>query len=447
MTGHNTASHQIRARIDARGFAPRQLLILAVCFLLNVADGFDVVAISMAASHIAAAWQIDATVLGVVLSSELVGMMVGSIVLASVSDRYGRRTVLLGSVSTIAVAMLLTAHVSSISQLLILRVATGLGIGGVLASAAATASEFSPQKYRNTAVIIVTSGFACGALIVGPIAAYFLSQGNWPALFTTGGTLGLILFLLVLLLVPESLEFVANQPDKNDHQKRLNKINRTLHQLHLAALTALPVTRAEDRAAPGSVRGLLSDELRSQTIRLWSIFFLGSWIIFLLMKWTPKLFVDLGFELNVGIYALTIMTIGGLCGNFFIGILASRLRLTTVIPCMFISAGALLTAYCALQLSNITALYTLLFFINFFATGSMTGMYAVTINNYPGHLRATGLGWGVGLGRTGAIIAPVFAGFLVDAGWNMWGIYLALGVPVVLLAALLVKSLPEQRAI
>ena len=140
-TIEESASQLIRKRIDAQGFSVSQLLIVGVCFLLNVADGFDVVSISMAAPHIADTWQIDAKLLGVILSSELAGMMVGSIVLASLSDRYGRRTILLGSVAAISGAMLLSAYAGTISQLLVLRVITGLGIGGVLASAAATCSE------------------------------------------------------------------------------------------------------------------------------------------------------------------------------------------------------------------------------------------------------------------------------------------------------------------
>ena len=163
------------------------------------------------------------------------------------------------------------------------------------------------------------------------------------------------------------------------------------------------------------------------------------------MKWTPKLFLNLGFDLNVGIYALTVFTIGGLFGNIFMAILSARFRLTTLISAMCCICGVLLLSYSGLKSSNISVLYTLLFFINFCATGAMTSMYAVAINSYPTHLRATGLGWGIGLGRAGAIASPVLAGFLVDAGWNMWGIYLVLGAPAVFLAAVLVQSLPKRK--
>jgi benzoate transport len=445
MSDNRSAAELIRDRINSKGFSTRQLLIVAVCFFLNVADGFDVVSISMAASHIADTWQIEAKVLGVVLSAELAGMMIGSILLATLSDRYGRRTILVGSVSAIALAMLLTAYVNNIPQLLVLRFITGLGIGGVLSSAAATASEFSPEKYRHTAVIVVTSGFAFGALIVGPVAAYFLSTGDWPSLFTTGGVLGVALLLLVLLLVPESLEFVANQRNNDGGQRRLDRINKTLNYIKLEGFASLPGTGNEKAVNSGSIRALLDPELRSLTLRLWLTFFLGSWIIFLLMKWTPKLFVNLGFELNTGIYALTVFTVGGLFGNIFMAVLSTRVRLTTLISAMCFVCASLLAVYSVWQSSNIPVLYTLLFMINFCATGAMTSMYAVAINSYPTQLRATGLGWGIGLGRSGAIASPVAAGFLVDAGWTMWGIYLALAAPAVLLAAFIVRSLKSRE--
>ena len=255
----------------------------------------------------------------------------------------------------------------------------------------------------------------------------------------------MILLLLVLLFVPESLEFIANQRKPGDSSHTLARINKTLSYIKLAEFTSLPEAGAEKTVASGSIRALLSPELRSLTLRLWLTFFLGSWIIFLLMKWTPKLFVNLGFELNTGIYALTIFTVGGLFGNVFMAILSTRVRLTALISTMCFTCGGLLIVYSGWQSSSIPVLYALLFLINFCATGAMTSMYAVAINSYPTHLRATGLGWGIGLGRSGAIASPVVAGFLVDGGWTMWGIYLMLAAPAVLLAAFIVRSLQSRE--
>ncbi|WP_345416341.1 MFS transporter [Halioxenophilus aromaticivorans] len=436
----NSSNLHIRSRINEGGISLRQILIVGVCCLLNVADGFDVVAISMAAPHIADSWGISATTLGVVLSAELVGMMVGSIGLSALSDRYGRRKILIGSVSAIAIAiaMLLTTLASSVTHLIVLRVITGLGIGGVLASAAAVASEFTADKYKHTAVIIVTSGFACGALAVGPIAAYLLEHFTWQSLFLTGGLLGVILAVLVVTLIPESMEFLASH--SSDKRKRLEKINRTLNLLKRFPLNELsdPPTRQSTSVGFFS---LLSAEFLLISMRFWLIFFLGNWVIYLMLKWTPKLFVNMGYELSTGIYALTLFTIGGLFGNIFVGFLSStRLKLIHVIAALTLTGCLLILIYATWKPTGITELYSLLFLISFCATGPLTGMYAVTLSSYPTQLRASGLGWSLGIGRTGAIASPVAAGYLVDAGWNMFDLFLILGVPAALISSLLIVS-------
>lgn len=435
----------VRSRVDEGAISFTQVLIVVICFFLNVADGFDVVAISMSAPHIAAAWQIDPKMLGVVLSAELVGMLVGSVLLASISDSYGRRKVLIFSVAAISLSMLFTTQADNITQLIIMRVITGLGVGGILASAAAIASEYAPGKYRNTAVIIVTSGFATGALAIGPIAAHFLKVGDWQTVFLIGGVMGLVLLVLVVAFIPESMEFIAKQV--GDEQVRLSKINRTLARLKLAPLAKLPALEKNVRTGASQIiRRLLSVDYRAHTLRLWLIFFLGYWVCYLLMKWIPKLFVNMGYDISTGIYALTIFTMGGLFGNIVVAVLATRFRIHYVISAMFTLCGLLLLAYSTWQPVSITILYILLFFINSCLTGPLSGMYAVSTNSYPSELRASGLGWCLSVGRTGSIISPIAAGFLVGAGWNMYSLFLVFGVPTILVAAWLIKGFKQHTA-
>lgn len=438
------AGSPVRERIDQGGISFAQVLIVSICFLLNVADGFDVVAISMSAPHIAAAWQVDAKLLGVVLSAELVGMMLGSVILSSLSDSYGRRKVLIFSVAAIAVSMLLTTQATNITQLIIMRVITGLGVGGVLTSAAAIGSEFAPGKYRDTAVIIVTSGFATGALIIGPVAAHFLEVGDWQSVFLIGGILGVVLLAMVIAFIPESMEFLAKQ--EGDNQLRLDKINRILTRIKLKPLSMLPESQ-EQRSIGTSqiIRSLLSAAYRAHTLRLWLIFFLGYWVCYLLMKWTPKLFVNMGYDISTAIYALTIFTLGGLFGNIVVALLSTRYRITYVICAMFTLCGLLLLLYSTWKPTDVATLYTLLFLINSCLTGPLSGMYAVSINSYPAELRASGLGWCLSIGRTGSIMSPIAAGFLVGAGWNMYSLFLLFGVPTILMAAFLIKGVGQAK--
>ena len=120
---------------------PRQIVAVGMCVLLNALDGFDVLSISFAAPGIAREWGIDRAALGLVLSMELFGMMVGSITLGQVADRIGRRPTVIGCLVVMALGMTATTQVPSIAALALTRLFTGLGIGGMLAVINARAAD------------------------------------------------------------------------------------------------------------------------------------------------------------------------------------------------------------------------------------------------------------------------------------------------------------------
>jgi MFS family permease len=84
-----------RITIDEAPMGALQIAAVAITVGLNALDGFDVLSISFAAPGIATEWGIDRAALGVVLSMELIGMAVGSMLLGGVADRIGRRRTIL----------------------------------------------------------------------------------------------------------------------------------------------------------------------------------------------------------------------------------------------------------------------------------------------------------------------------------------------------------------
>lgn len=444
-----TSLAEVRNRVNSGFSSFRQSLIIILCFLLHVADGFDVLAISMAAPHIAADWQIEPQLLGVVLSAELVGMIIGSVVMAGFADSYGRRRVLIVSVALISVSMILTSYSSSVIHLLIFRVVTGFGIGGVIGSSAALAAEYSPQVRRNQVIIFVNSGFMVGSLMVGPIANYLITNTSWQAIFMTGGVAGLVLLVLLVLVVPESLEYLATQKVETDDQKNdlKNKINHILKTLSMAPIdNFVAYTTQNGNNEVTGLRGLLSDNFRILTVKLWALFFFCFWIIYMIVKWTPKLYVDMGFDITSAIYALTVGTLGGLFGNLCIGVLASRMKIEKLVATMMACGTLSLLAYGLMKPDHIAMLYTMMFIMYFFISGGYAGSYAIAANAYPTHLRASSLGYCIGIGRLGAVISPIVTGFLVGAGWNMFTLYLILAVPLSIAAVILVLLIKTDES-
>lgn len=433
-------SFNLRQQIDDTAMSFRQYVVVLLCFLLNVADGFDVLAMSYASPALRTDWSVAGSGLGIIFSAALAGMTVGALLLSPLSDKFGRRWIILLSVATTGLSMLTTVFAENITQLVAIRFFTGLGIGGILASATSLASEYSSVRFRSFAVIFVTSGYSVGAVVAGPIASMVIPNEGWQQLFFYGGMFTAILFFLAFFLLPESIDYIAAGPASSE--KRLAKVNQLLSKINKPPLDSLPVPQKKD-IQQGNVLGLFHPDLRKTTLLLWAILFTSFWSTYFLTNWIPTLFVDNGLTTKQGIWALTMYTLGGLGGALLVGYLSTRLPLNKLIGTMLFCTALLLGSWAILQPSSLVVMNTIVCITGFAFTGGFTGMYAVVAQNYPTEIRTTGVGWGIGLGRFGAILSPMVAGALVSNGWGMYDLFLVIAMPPVLLAAALILKLPD----
>ena len=153
--------------IDRSPMYGRQIIAVTICVFLNALDGFDVLSISFASPGIAAEWQIDRAALGIVLSMELIGMAIGSLLLGPAADKYGRRPLILACLVVMTLGMYTVAIADSVIELSIYRFVTGIGIGGMLAAINAMTAEYANEKYRHLCVIIMAGGYPLGAIVGG----------------------------------------------------------------------------------------------------------------------------------------------------------------------------------------------------------------------------------------------------------------------------------------
>lgn len=422
----------LRESIDSTGMSARQMIIIFVCFLLNLADGFDVVAMAVAAPSLAGEWGIAPAQLGVIFSAALFGMALGAMFLAPLCDVLGRRRMTLLSVVAISAAMTATAFANNLGQLIALRTITGLGIGVILAVSNTIATEFAPEKFRNLSVVVVTSGFSCGALLVGPIAGIVIPTLGWETLFIGGGVFSLAILIISVIYIPESLEFLAAK--KGDEVQRLNKINATLAKIRCPQLLKLPSRSTEQAASQGNILALIAPGTVGLTLRLWVIFFFGFATNYFLASWIPSLFVNVGFSRLEGIAALTIYTGGGVLGVWTVGLLTTKMRMRVLLPPFMFTATLIMLALAWQRPDTLPVLNALMFILGATTVGGFTGVYAVSARSYPAEIRSTGVGWCLGLGRFGAIASPTLAGFLIAQDWNMYGLFVVFGVPFAIAA-------------
>ncbi len=433
----------VRARIDDGPVVPLMWLVVLLGFLLNLADGIDVVAMSVTAPSVAAEWGLERGALGPLFSAALFGMAIGAAGLAPLSDKMGRRTLLVAAMFLVGLSMLAVSWIASsasVTLFAMLRFISGLGIGVIFGCAPALASEFMPSRYRSLAVSMVVMGYPVGAVLAGPIANALIPGFGWTAVFTAGGILTLLIGAVTWTLLPESPEFLAGRA--GHRPERHNEVNRLLARLERDAVTDLSPDVIRPSSTP--VAQILTAERRLRTLVLWASYFMGFLTMYFMLSWIPTLFVDAGYTRSQGIEALTGFNLGAIPGILVLAVLTTRLPLVPLLSLFFLSAGGVLVYVGLTEPSALKSLMTLMFVGGVFLHGGFTCLYALATQAYPSDVRAAGVGWAAGLGRTGAIASPLLAAALISAGWGMYSLFLSFALPLVIGGLLLWVFVSER---
>ncbi len=411
MTTHDNSFMDTdpRETMDHAPMSLLQMFIIAITVGLNGLDGIDVLSISFASTGIAAEWGIDKAGLGIVLSMELFGMAAGSIVLGWVADTIGRRKTMIGCLITMAIGMFMVTTVDNIVELSIWRVITGLGIGGLLSAVTAITAEFSNLKHRHLCVSLMAIGYPIGGIIGGEIARRLLMEHDWRSIFYLGTALTTFFIPLFYFVVPESVYWlVRKQPTA-----ALDKVNKTLKRIGHKTVEVLPEVTPEMRKK--SFGDLFAPGLRNTTIIITIAYFLQITTYYFILKWLPDVVVGMGFSASEGANMLKYANIGGALGGAILGLMTLRLDLKKLtMATLALSAVAItLLGRIPADLGYIKVIAT---FCGFFGNSGIIGMYALFPVAFPTHVRASGTGFTIGMGRGGAILSPIIVGFMFQFG-------------------------------
>ncbi len=416
----------IRTLIDSRPISGLQYMVIALCFLMNILDGMDVLVISYAASALAAEWAISPEALGVVFSAGLFGMTAGAIVLAPVADLLGRRSLILICLVVMSIGILLTAHTENIAQLTILRFVSGLGIGAMLASAATMTAEYAPDRRKNFLVSAVLSGYPVGATLSGLVAASVIPEHGWRAMFMVAGVATALAIPLVFFLLPESLNFLT----KVGRPNALENANKILRSMKCVALDTLPPAAAP--VGRSRVSSLFAAGKSTLTLWLWLAFFMSFATLYFLISWIPLLAANTGLSEAHAIYAGAVFNLGAFFGIHLQGYSSEIFGLRCAISVFLVVAAVLMTVFG--YASGSLAVLVLFGLVGFAVQGGFTGLYSVAARLYPTEVRATGVGWGIGVGRVGAIVGPALGGVLIGVGLSINANFIVFAVPMLIAA-------------
>jgi AAHS family 4-hydroxybenzoate transporter-like MFS transporter len=405
--------------IDQQSVGGFQLKLLLTCAAVLFLDGFDTQAIGYVAPALAREWGLTKAALGPVFSAGLFGLMIGALLFGPLADRIGRKKIIILSTLAFGLCTLVTAFVQDVNTLLAIRFLTGLGLGGAMPNAVAMTSEFNPRRRRATMVMIMFCGFSVGAALGGLLAAALIPQFGWRSVFIVGGIAPLLLVPILMLKLPESVRFLALSGRANARVAEL--LGLITPKAEFAPATQFVVHEPKLPGVP--VLHLFREERTLVTLLLWVVFFMSLLDIYFLSNWLPTVLNDLGATVSEAALIGSLLQVGGVVGTFALGSIIDRFSFRALALVYFIAVFAVGAIG---QLGHSAFLVSVaIFAAGFCVVGGQIAANALAAGYYPTSVRATGVGWALGIGRVGSIVGPLVGGVLLTLKWSTAAIFMA----------------------
>jgi AAHS family 4-hydroxybenzoate transporter-like MFS transporter len=400
------ATVEVGQLIDERPIGALQVLVVVLCALVVMIDGYDIQIMSLAVPAVAQDWGVPASSFGLVLSAALAGIGLGGAFIAPLADRIGRRPVLVATVALVGLATLAAALAHTLSQFVLWRLLTGVGMGAAQPVAVALTAEYVPARRRAWLVTVMYCNVAVGAFVAGFAAPPLMHAFGWRGLFLAGGIATVGLGAVLLAAIPESLRFlVARRPGGKGLARVLGRLAPEVSPAAVAA------------AAPGAARRrsvleLLGRDYRLRTLVLWLSYGLGSFALYLLITWLPTLLRQAGWPQDAASRGSVVFQLGGVAGGLLLSAMVDRGRILTALLIGYAVAGSAL-----LLLSFTPSTYLvwggLMLLIGAGLNGAQFVVIAVAAGVYPSGLKAAGVGWVGTVSRVGAVLAPLFGAWAI----------------------------------
>jgi MFS transporter, AAHS family, 4-hydroxybenzoate transporter len=431
----------VQTFINEHPFSPFQGFIFLMCFAIVLLDGFDTAAIGFIAPSLLGEWGLAKPALAPVLSAALFGLAFGALVSGPLSDRLGRRAMLLGAVLLFGAACLASAFASSIDHLVWLRFVTGVGLGAAMPNAVTMMGEYCPDARRATIINLMFCGFPLGAALGGFLAAWMIPHFGWRSVLMLGGVIPLVLAIPLALRMPESVRYlVANQRPAQRIRAALARISADAHDAQSFTMT--------ENAPHADGKGLgvvLSGRYAVGSVMLWIAYFMGLVIFYASINWMPLLLKDAGLPPARATLISALFPLGGI-GAVLCGVLMDRFNANRIIAACY-ALTALSVWLIGQSAGNVGALVVVVFVAGVLMNTAQSSMPALAAAFYPTQGRGTGVAWMLGIGRFGGIAGSFLVAELTRRHFSFAGIFATIAVAgLVACAALLVKQAARPQA-
>lgn len=396
----------LQHQIDQFPMSRGQWRAIAVAIFLNALDGYDAASISFAAPGMTAEWKLGPDALGWVLSMELIGMGVGSLMFGNLADRFGRRPTILTCLVIMTAGMGGAIAANDVVQLSVVRLLTGLGIGGMMSSLAAIVGEHSNARHRSLVLALMVVGYPMGLVLGGIVARNLLLVSHWSSVFEFGALLTAIALPLAWFAIPESVSWLSRARPSG----ALERTNAVLRRFGFPPVDTLD--EMETTTKPGNgLLAILRPPLARATILLTFAYLTHVSCLYFILKWIPSLVVKLGFSSSSGADVLVWTMCGAVASGPLFAVLANAISVRRATLVTLAGSAVSVTLFTRVG-ADFSALIVLGIIVGIFITAASIGFYSLLAMAYPVELRATGTGFGIGVGRAGASIGPILGGIL-----------------------------------
>ena len=414
--------HKLSDEARFNGFHGRVLLW---CALIIICDGYDLAVAGIALPSIMKEMGVTAQKAGFMVSSALFGMMFGAIFLGTIADKIGRRRAIAICIALFSIFTAAAGFTHDPYAFSAMRFLAGLGIGGVMPNVVAQMTEYSPKKIRSTMVTLMFSGYAVGGVLAALLGKGLIETYGWSSVFVAAG-LPIIFIPFILKTLPESMPFLIKENRIAELKDIVSRMEPS-YRPDANDSFALPV---DDRAEGAPIGKLFKDGRGFSTVMFWVAFFMCLFMVYALSSWLTKLMASAGYSLGSALTFVLVLNLGAVVGAVGGGWLADRFRIKYVLVGMYALAAVSITLL-GFKVPS-AMLFVLVGLAGASTIGTQIVTYAYAGQFYPMAMRSTGIGWASGIGRSGAILAPILIGTLVGMALPLEQNFMAIAIPAVL---------------
>lgn len=412
--------------IDESKLNGYHILILILCAIAITTDGYGLVVFGTVVPVMMKEWNLTPVQAGSLSSYALIGMMLGALFFGSLADKIGRKKVVIICVAIFGVFNGLCSFANGPGVFGIYRFIAGLGLGGVMPIVTTMVTEFSPKKVRSIFVTIMFSGMQLGPMIAAGLGIIVIPSVGWRAMFWLSAV-PLLAIPFFIAYLPESMNVYLARNDDEKIRKTLMKLNKE-YKPEEEEKYMLGAPKLKGNA----VASLFENKRSLSTIMFWSVFFMSLLTTYALQTWLPKLMQTGGYSMGSSLWFMLILNFGAIAGAIFGGILLDRINGRKVIIAYYLVA-----VLCFFLLSfkaNMVILSLLILIVGGTTMGTQIICNAYVSQYYPITMRASAMGWALGIGRIGGILGPLIMGSLLGMGFSLQQNFMVIAIPSLIAA-------------